>query len=79
MTEEVTPRKIMFVLEDDGNELFTFRLEGDTQRLGMPSIPRSHYSAAEHWATELFMTFQEMLKNSMTVKKLNREEKRAQK
>lgn len=74
--EENTPRTIKFVLEDDGKTQFKFYMEGDTERLNLPSIPASLYSAAEWWAVQLFAVCQDHLNRHGEVKKLNREERR---
>ena len=78
MEKPETPegRKIMIVIEDDGGDKFNFRLAGDIERLSMPQIPASLYSAAEHWAIEFMNACHERLNASMQVKKLNREERR---
>jgi hypothetical protein len=76
MSEEKTPRKVMLVIEDDGGEMFKFYLAGDIQRIGLPSIPISHYSAAEFWGAEIYAVIQKRMQEAQSVKKLNRKDRR---
>ncbi len=76
--EDNPPRTIKFVLSDDGKTKFNFTIEGDIERLSMPQIPASLYSAAEFWAVQLFALCQDTLKRHGEVKTLNREERRKQ-
>jgi hypothetical protein len=78
LEHEVKPRRLMIVIEDDGADKFAFRLEGDIERLSMPQIPPSLYSAAEFWALEFFKLCHERLRQGGDVKALNRAERRAQ-
>ena len=78
MSEEITKRKIMIVIEDDGVDKFNFYLDGDCERLNLPSVPASLYSPAEHFAVQFFKACHDSLNAGREVKKLNREERRAQ-
>jgi hypothetical protein len=78
MNADGVPRKVTLVIEDDGAEMFNFRLEGDIERLSMPQIAPSLYSAAEYWGLEVLKMLDERLKSTTEVKKLNREERRRQ-
>ena len=72
-------RKIMIVIEDgEFKDQFSCTLQGDCERLSMPQIPPSLYSASEHWAVELFNLCTKHLQSGMGgVRKLNRKERRA--
>lgn len=70
-------RKIMLVIEDDGDDKFVFTMQGDCERLTMPQIPPSLYSAAEFWGLEFFKICKQRLEGG-EVKSLNRKERRAQ-
>jgi hypothetical protein len=72
---ELKKRKLMIVIEDDGDQMFQFGLFGDVERLDTPGIK---FSAAEYWGVEFMKACQARL-NQGGVKRLNREEKRAQK
>lgn len=76
-TEKVK-RRVMIVIEDDGDVNFNFRLEGDVERLSMPQIPPSLYSAAEYWGLEFFKACHARLEQEQNVKKLNRADRRKQ-
>lgn len=67
MNEEIKPRKVMIVLEDDGHQNFNIRLDGDVERIGLPQIPVSLYSPAEFWGVQFFGMCQEMLRRSNEV------------
>lgn len=77
--DDKAKRRIMLVIEDDGDDMFKFTMEGDCERLTMPQIPTSLYSAAEFWAVELFKLCDQRLRHGGEVKTLNREERRKQK
>lgn len=76
--KEIKKRRVCLVIEDDGAGKFSFRLEGDTERIGLASIPISQYSAAEYWGAIMLQTMHDKLSASDAVRKLNREERRAQ-
>jgi hypothetical protein len=67
-------RKIMLVIEDVGDDRFSFTMQGDVERLQDPSLVPS---ASEYWAAEFFKVCTERLHAERDlVKKLNREERR---
>lgn len=68
MTEPIKGRKLMIVVEDDGGDNFKFSLEGDIERLNLPQVPTSLYSAAEFWGGQFFALCQEFLQASQDVK-----------
>lgn len=76
-SENKHSRRIMIVLEDDGDSMFNMKLEGDIDRLGKLK-DHFEYSPAEFWAQELFAACQTHIRSRGTVKTLNREERRAQ-
>lgn len=76
MAEEIKKRKVMLVIEDDGDSKFSFRLEGDIERLSNPIVSPGMYSAAEFWGLEFLKLCTERLKQGNGVKKMNREERR---
>lgn len=69
------PRKVMIVFEDDGNDQFKMYLAGDIERIGLPSVPISLYSASEFWGVECLKACADRLKEG-PVKQLNRKERR---
>jgi hypothetical protein len=76
--EDNPPRTIKLVITDDGKTKFNFYMEGDCERLNMPQIPTSLYSASEWWALQFYTKCKEMLDRHGEVKHLNREERRKQ-
>ena len=68
------PRTIKLVFEDNGNDKFNFKLEGDIERL--QRISADHYSASEFWASQMVNEFEALVKSRSEIKPMNRTERR---
>ena len=55
-------RKISIVIFDTGPNSYSFRLEGDTDRIG--KVPESMYTPAEKWAAGMMILMQRAVKQS---------------